>query len=67
LGYDLPVTWGELIRRLKAAGFVERRTGKGSHRQFVHPETKRVITVAVHNKREVGTGLAQRILKEAGL
>ena len=60
------MTWGELIRRLKAAGFVEQRTGKGSPRQLVHPDG-RVITVAVHTKKEVGTGLAQRILKEAGL
>jgi predicted RNA binding protein YcfA (HicA-like mRNA interferase family) len=61
------VTWGELMRRLTAAGFVEQRHGKGSHRQFVHPESGRVITVAVHTKKEVGTGLARRILKEAGL
>ncbi len=61
------MTWGELIRRLKVAGFVEQRAGQGSHRQFVHPRTKRVITVSVHTKKEVGTGLAQRILKEAGL
>jgi predicted RNA binding protein YcfA (HicA-like mRNA interferase family) len=59
------VTWAELIRRLKTAGFVEARTG--SHRQFVHPRTGQVITVAVHTKKEVGTGLAARILKEAGL
>ena len=61
------MTWGELIRRLKGAGFVEQRRGKGSHRQFVHPESGRVITVAIHTKKEVGTGLARRILKEAGL
>jgi predicted RNA binding protein YcfA (HicA-like mRNA interferase family) len=61
------MTWGELIRRLKAAGFIEKRSGKGSHRQFIHPASGRVITVAVHTKKEVGTGLAQRILKEAGL
>ena len=61
------MTWGELIRRLRAAGFVEHRKSKGSHRQFVHPKTGRVITVAVHTKKEVGTGLAHRILKEAGL
>ena len=61
------MTWSELIRRLKAAGFVERRTGKGSHRQFVHATSGKVITVAVHTKKEVGTGLAYRILKEAGL
>jgi predicted RNA binding protein YcfA (HicA-like mRNA interferase family) len=61
------VTWGELIRRLKSAGFEERRAGKGSHRQFIHPETKKIVTVSVHTKKEVGTGLAHRILKEAGL
>ena len=52
---------------MKAAGFVEQRHGKGSHRQFVHTGSGRVITVSVHTKKEVGTGLAQRILKEAGL
>ena len=61
------MTWSELVRQLRAAGFQEQRTGKGSHRQFVHSTTKKVITVAVHTKKEVGTGLAQRILKEAGL
>jgi predicted RNA binding protein YcfA (HicA-like mRNA interferase family) len=61
------VTWGELIRRLKAAGFIEQRSGKESHRQFIHPGRKKVITVSVHTKKEVGTGLARRILKEAGL
>jgi predicted RNA binding protein YcfA (HicA-like mRNA interferase family) len=61
------VRWAELIRRLKAAGFVEARTGKGSHRQFVHPRTGQILTVAVHTKKEVGAGLAAKILKEAGL
>ena len=55
------------MRRLKDAGFVEQRRGKGSHRQFVHPASQKVITVSVHTKKEVGTGLAHRILKEAGL
>lgn len=56
-----------MIRRLKAAGFVEAKTGKGSHRQLVHPITGKIITIAVHTKKEVGKGLAARILKEAGL
>jgi predicted RNA binding protein YcfA (HicA-like mRNA interferase family) len=60
------MTWGELIRRLKKAGFAERRTGKGSHRIFVHRDG-RVITVAVHTKKDVGKGLATKILKDAGL
>jgi predicted RNA binding protein YcfA (HicA-like mRNA interferase family) len=68
VGFTLScVTWGELIRKLRAAGYVEQRSGKGSHRQFIHPTTGHVITVAVHTKKEVGTGLANRILKEAGL
>ena len=61
------MTWAELIRKLKAHGFEELRTGKGSHRQFWNPRTKTVITVAVHTNKEVGTGLANRILKDAGI
>lgn len=61
------MTWAELIRKLKEAGFVEQRTGKGSHRQFVHPVTQKVITVAIHTKKDVGKGLGQRLLKDAGL
>ncbi len=57
------MTWGELLRKLKAAGFVEQRRGKGSHRPFIHPESGRMITVAVHTKQAVGAGLARRILK----
>ena len=60
------MTWGALIRRLKAGGFVEPRRGKGSHRQFGHPDNGRVVTVSVHTTKEVGTGLARRLLKEAG-
>jgi predicted RNA binding protein YcfA (HicA-like mRNA interferase family) len=51
---------------LKAAGFVEVRSGKGRHRQLVHPKTGQIITIAVHTKKDVGTGLAAKILKEAG-
>jgi predicted RNA binding protein YcfA (HicA-like mRNA interferase family) len=60
------VTWGDLIRRLQAAGFVEPRRGTGSHRQFVLPDNGQVITVSFHTTKKVGTGLARRILKEAG-
>jgi predicted RNA binding protein YcfA (HicA-like mRNA interferase family) len=61
------VTWAELIRMLKEHGFQELRTGKGSHRQFWNPATKRVVTVSVHTTKEVGTGLVNRILKDAGI
>lgn len=61
------MTWAELIRKVKDHGFEELRSGKGSHRQFWNPATKKIITVAVHTKKEVGTGLANRILKDAGI
>ena len=61
------MTWAELIRVLKQHGFEELRTGKGSHRQFVNMTTQRVVTIAVHTKKDVGTGLLNRILKDAGI
>lgn len=56
-----------MIRLLKDHGFEELRTGKGSHRQFWNRATAKIVTIAVHTKREVGTGLANRILKDAGV
>lgn len=61
------MTWAELVRLLKQHGFEELRTGKGSHRQFWNPTTKRVVTLAIHTKKDVGPGLLNRILKDAGI
>lgn len=60
------MTWSEVVRALKAAGFVEQRTGKGSHRLFVHPGTKQEIWVSYHAKKEAGN-LGNRILRDAGI
>ena len=35
----------DLIRDLKRAGFVD-RGGKGSHRNFVHPDVRKPITIS---------------------
>ena len=35
----------ELIRDLKKAGFVD-RSGKGSHRNFVHPNVPKPVTIS---------------------
>jgi predicted RNA binding protein YcfA (HicA-like mRNA interferase family) len=59
------VTWKEVIRKLKAAGFVEQRTGKGSHRLFVHPKTGKEVWVTSHG-HDAGK-LGYRILKDAGV
>ena len=61
------MTWAELVRKLEEHGFGELRTGKGSHRQFWNPITRRIVTIAVHTKKEVGAGLLNRILKDAGI
>ncbi|MCX6543208.1 MAG: type II toxin-antitoxin system HicA family toxin [Acidobacteria bacterium] len=60
------MTWGEVIRKLKAAGFVEVRGGKGSHRLFRHATTGNEIWIAVHTRKDAGQ-LGNRILREAGI
>ena len=54
------------MRKLKAAGYVEVRSGKGSHRLFKHAATGKEIWIAVHTKRDAGQ-LGSRILREAGI
>jgi len=60
------VTWAEVIRRLKAAGFVEVRSGKGSRRLLKQPTTGKEVWVAVHTKKDADW-LGNRILREAGV
>jgi predicted RNA binding protein YcfA (HicA-like mRNA interferase family) len=47
------MTWVEVIR-LKAAGFVEVRSGKGSHLLLKHPTSGKEVWVAVHTKKTPG-------------
>ena len=54
------------MRKLKARGFKKERIGKGSHVLFKHPDG-REIWIAYHATKEVGRGLAEKILREAGL
>ena len=48
------MTWGEVIRKLKAAGYVEVRSGKGSHNLYRDPATGHEIWVAIHTKKDAG-------------
>jgi len=66
IGYYPFMTWGEVIRKLKAAGYVEVRSGKGSHRLFKHAPTGKEIWIAVHTRKDAGQ-LGNRILREAGI
>jgi predicted RNA binding protein YcfA (HicA-like mRNA interferase family) len=60
------VTWTEVIRKPKAAGFVEVRSGKGSHLLVKHPTSGKEFWVALHTKKDAGR-LGSRILREAGV
>ena len=60
------MTWAEVIRTLKAAGFIEVRSGKRSHLLLKHPTTGKEVWVAVHTKKDAGR-LGHRILREAGV
>lgn len=59
------VTARDLLRFLKAQGFVEDRQS-GSHLTLWHPDRNTSVTVPVHGSVDVGRGLAVRILKDAG-
>lgn len=56
----------ELIRKFEKAGWIELRQS-GSHKILQHPETKLAISVPYHGTKEVPTGLAKKLLKQAGL
>jgi predicted RNA binding protein YcfA (HicA-like mRNA interferase family) len=56
----------ELIRILKKDGWIVMRQ-KGSHMIMQHPNKPKQLTVPNHGSQEVGTGLASKILKDAGL
>lgn len=55
----------DLISRLKKAGWVLRGV-KGSHHVFVHPHKPGHLSVP-HPKKDMGVGLVQKLLKQAGL
>jgi predicted RNA binding protein YcfA (HicA-like mRNA interferase family) len=59
------MTAKELVRRLEAAGWIEKRQ-KGSHKHFKHAGFPFTIAVPMH-KGDMGKGLALAILKKAGV
>ena len=60
------MTWAEVIRKLKAAGFVEVRSGKGNTCCSSTAPTGKEVWVAVHTKKDAGR-LGNRILRDAGV
>jgi len=56
----------ELLRKLERDGWYIVRQA-GSHMTMAHPTKKNTLTVPYHGSKEVGKGLANKLLKEAGL
>jgi predicted RNA binding protein YcfA (HicA-like mRNA interferase family) len=56
----------EIIRKLRRAGFVFDRYGKGSHEIWLNPETRRRTTVANH-PGDLPEGTVRAIVRQAGL
>jgi len=54
-----------IIKQLEKAGWVLRGV-KGSHHIYTHPKKSGHITVP-HPKKDLGVGLANKLLKQAGL
>lgn len=61
----MPMTPREMIRLLEANGFRQIRSN-GSHFFFRNEKTKATVLVPMHSK-DLGKGLEQKILKDAGL
>ena len=54
----------QVMKQLKAAGWTLRSV-RGSHHIFVHPD--KAGHVSVPHPKELGVGIAQALLKQAGL
>lgn len=56
----------ELKRLLEKDGWKIKRQS-GSHAVYIHVNKKGILVVPLHGAKEVGKGLATKILKQAGL
>jgi len=55
-----------LLRQFKKAGWYEDRQS-GSHIIMKHPARKESISLPFHGSKEVGKGLAEKLMKQAGI
>jgi len=62
----MPLTPKQMVKLLKANGFIEIRQPGTSHLRMKNIETGKVTTIPMHSK-ELSKGLEQAILKQAGL
>jgi predicted RNA binding protein YcfA (HicA-like mRNA interferase family) len=60
------MTYREVVRYLRAAGFVFDRQAKGSHEIWRNPQTRRRTTVP-HHPGNLPRGTIRAIIRETGL
>jgi predicted RNA binding protein YcfA (HicA-like mRNA interferase family) len=60
------VSGPEMCRLIEANGWVLQRI-KGSHHIYSKPGERKIISVPVHGNRDLKTGLANRIARDAGI
>jgi len=63
--YNTQMNSEELLKLLERDGWIMRNS-KGSHHVFKHPVKTGHITVP-HPKKDLGVGLVQKLLKQAGI
>lgn len=56
----------ELIKLAEKAGWKLDRI-HGSHHIFLHPEKPYRLSIPVHGNKDLGKGIAHKLLKQAGL
>ena len=60
----MPLSGKDMVKKLKKSGWELRRI-EGSHHQMYKNGIR--VTVPVHGNKDLGKGLEDKILKEAGL
>ena len=66
-GLKLPVLVARvIIQKLGRAGF-RFIYAKGSHYFMQHPITKKITSIPMHGSKNIGKGLINKILKQAGI
>jgi len=60
------LTASQVIKQLKAAGFLE-VSQNGSHLKLFNPETRRTVIVPVHSSKMIPIGTLKAIEKQANI
>lgn len=60
------ITYKELIKKIRKAGFIYDRQAKGSHEIWYHPERKLRTTIPNHSK-PLSKGVLRAIINQIGM